>query len=144
VKKESDKEVAEGGVSPKRRGNVMRLTKCDMNLLPELNGLLHDRWFDVDNLAFDELREEFRLIFGKHKALHDQYLVISGVLGYKLTDREHIGIYDIYELSVNLERRKILITGCIPISIELDVSEDFEIVMYSEQPPASSMKGRDK
>ena len=122
----------------------MRLTKCNMNLLPELNGLLHDKWFDVDNLTFDELREEFRLIFGKHKALHDQYLTISGVLGYKITDSEQVGIYDIYELSVNLERRKILITGCIPISIELDVSEDFEITIHSGQPPASSMEERNE
>ncbi|MFB0552946.1 MAG: hypothetical protein ACETWQ_06475 [Phycisphaerae bacterium] len=104
----------------------MYFKKYNINL-PELNDLLHDKWFDVNNLTFDEAKKEFRLIFGENKEFYDQYLKISGVLGCEIIDTEQVGIYDIYELSVDLEHNKIRINGCIPISITLDVSEDFEI-----------------
>jgi hypothetical protein len=110
----------------------MRLTKYNINLLQELNWLLHDKWFDVDKLTFDKPKKEFRLNFGEQKNLHDQCLNISGVLRCKITDTEKVRIYDIYELSVDLERNKIRITGCIPIKITLDVSGDFEITILKK------------
>jgi hypothetical protein len=112
----------------------MRLTKYNMNLLQELNELLHDKWFDVNNLAFDEPEMEFKLTFGQHKGVYDQHLKISGVLSCEIIDTEKVQIYDIYELSIDLQQGKIRITGCIPITITLGVSEDFEITTGGKRP----------
>jgi len=98
-----------------------------INNLPKLNSEIHDMWFSVDQIVFNESKHEFVLFFGATQELFDQYLKVKGVSTFNIKDTEKIGTYDINYLSVDLQTSTISISGCIPITITLKVSEDFVI-----------------
>jgi hypothetical protein len=105
----------------------MLINEDNLNDLKKLNYHIHDKWFAVDELVFDKDNQEFRLLFGSRKNLYDECLKVTGVSNCHMTDKERVGIYDIYDLTVDTQRAKIYIEGCIPIRVTLDITADFEI-----------------
>ena len=105
----------------------MQIDRENIDRLPSLVSEIHDMWFSVEEIVFDQSKHEFRLYFGREKGLYDRCLKVEGVLKCEIKDTEKVVVYDIYELSVDLQKSKISITGCIPIRIVLHVSEDFEM-----------------
>ena len=105
----------------------MFIKKNNLNDLGKLNYHIHDKWFDVEKIAFDNIKREFRLFFGDTKESYDECLKITGVSKCSILDTEKVGVYDIYQISVDEQTSEICIEGCIPIKIVLNVSKDFEI-----------------
>jgi len=105
----------------------MLVDRNNIGELKKLNYVIHDKWFSVDEIIFDEDKNEFRLFFGDNKNCRDECLKVKGVSNYNIIDTEKVGIYDIYALSIDLQKSQIYIDGCIPINIVLDVMQDFEI-----------------
>jgi hypothetical protein len=105
----------------------MVVNRDNLDRIKELNYELHDKWFSVDNVLYDETGGEFRLPYGEEKDCLDRCLVISGVTSVHLVDTERVGFYDIYGVSVDLKSHTIHIEGCIPIEIVLTISDEFEI-----------------
>ena len=89
---------------------------------------LHDRWFDVDQIEFNEGRHEWRLFFGEQRrGPYDHVLAISGVEKYVCYDNARVGIYDMCDLTVDAGNWVIRLSGCIDIEIELKVTPSFTI-----------------
>lgn len=106
----------------------MRVDRENMEKLPELLSEIHDMWFDVHEITFDEVKHEFVLFFGATKDLYDHYLKVEGVRRCEIKDTEKVGQYDINYLSISLKKSTISIIGCITIRITLKVTPDFRII----------------
>jgi hypothetical protein len=106
----------------------MIYSRSDITVIKELNNLLHDKWFHINNVTYEENSKIFKLIYGDQKGIYDKYLEISDVLCCKINDTERVGAYDIYNLYVDTKNKQITINGCIPIKIILDVTENFKII----------------
>jgi hypothetical protein len=113
----------------------MVVNRNNLGRIKELSYELHDKWFSVDDIVYDEIGGEFRLPYGEEKDCLDHCLVVSGVTGVHLVDTEHVGLYDIYGVSVDLKSHEIHVEGCIPIEIVLTISDDFEMSLAAKSGP---------
>jgi hypothetical protein len=73
--------------------------------------LIHDRWFDLEQVSFDRQKCEVNVYLGdKRKGpYHDGQLKITGVLSLDVKDEAKIGIYDLCEIKVDIPLSSILI-----------------------------------
>ena len=73
----------------------------------------------------EKYTDEFSILLGHSKSIVTHRLTVRGVMGCTTKDSEHIGIYDINYLSVDIRKCMVRIIGCIPITIELRVTPEF-------------------
>ncbi|MFN8221413.1 MAG: hypothetical protein U0S12_14920 [Fimbriimonadales bacterium] len=115
--------------------------------IPAVIDLVHDLWFDVDDLQAKDGEIELR-IFDRGKGETSVGLLrIGNVRSVTLRDTERIGFYDINELLYDGTRLQI--TTGVPLYLSIDVSSldlYFESFRYSgavmSQAPASSRTTR--
>jgi len=90
--------------------------------------VIHDRYFDLSQLTYDESKQELRLYLGeKRKGLYDQReLKISGVTGVNVTYDDEIGIYQLFSLEKD-RARPIIILDAAAIGMEIKVREGWKI-----------------
>jgi len=106
----------------------MKLNRSSRELLPNLLDEIHDRYFDLDRIIYDKATSEWNLFFGEsRKGPFDHLLKITGVTEYVCHDTEKIGIYDINELIIDLDKLLITLDCNVPLDIRLSVNPNFEI-----------------
>ena len=94
--------------------------------------LIHDRWFDLNQVKYDAAQHKVTFEFGEKKnGPFDQELTIKAVTGYQIDDEAHIQIYDINEVQIDPSTRLITITSSFPLTIEIQVEDNWEIIIAS-------------
>ena len=119
--------------------------------LVEVTGVIHDHFFCVDRIMFDQaaglvtipfllpLEEQSRR--AKNLWLLEKVIVprvesamlIYEATGYRLVDTEQVGCYDFNELRYDQERGMIVILTGIPLALEVDVTDVHVVVRIGEK-----------
>ena|ERR1700693_5677814 len=88
---------------------------------PTLLDLVHDRWFDLETVAYDREQKELRVYFGEHRRgpYDEKLLRLTDVLEVVIDDSEQVQVYDISDIA--FESSSVTITGNIPIRIKATV-----------------------
>lgn len=107
--------------------------------IPEILDLIHDCWFDVDEIEFDRgmaeivipfrrrLREHARVVRGiwpfrrREIPIVRAYLRIHHVEDYHLSDTNRVGMYDFNDLEYHERSGRLRITTGIPMDLEVKV-----------------------
>ncbi|HSL82622.1 MAG TPA: hypothetical protein VLF66_07580, partial [Thermoanaerobaculia bacterium] len=107
--------------------------------LSRINELIHDHWFDLDDVTFDEATSTLEIRFSRPAleagapasgwALFRRvdvpyvasFLRIQHVRSWALEDTERIGSYDFNELRFDEGKLRIKITTGVPLSLSADV-----------------------
>ena len=111
--------------------SVCRVTS--VNQWPELLGLVHDRWFSIDDVIFRKELGTLVIPLRNRKSkeagtVHE--LVINGVRNYSVIDQAEVGEYDIN--TVKYTPPRIQVEGNIPITITAEVDRlDIEVRLGS-------------
>lgn len=93
-----------------------------------VNDRIHDRWFDVSGVKFDESRGVLRVPFDESRSptkhgpgvrLATRCLEIGNVERYTLKESEGVGRYDFNVLRYAPESRTITVTTGIPLTFEV-------------------------
>jgi hypothetical protein len=104
------------------------MTITDSKQLPELIDLVHDYWFNVEQLALDPKTSSVVLrVEPSHSALNQGSasglrVVIKNVEDLTIKDTEKVRDYDINEIIFDPATRTLLLTGGIPIEVVFRVS----------------------
>lgn len=89
-----------------------------------LTGQIHDMWFSVDDLRIDEARQELVIpLRPKPKSTAQKVLVVPNARAIRVTDSEHIGLYDINYVKVLWPERVLSIRGNIPIRVDIEADD---------------------
>jgi hypothetical protein len=109
-------------------------TFADPGDLSQVNGLIHDCWFDVTQIREEgtDLLIPFasRLVVRAAAAVFDSAVRIGAVRSWRLIDTEQIAVYDFSGMSFDEARGRLTIEGNIPLTIEVDVARFFISVEY--------------
>ena len=101
-----------------------------LSAMASLMDAIHDRWFDLSDISFSEPTREFVLYYGERKQEpHEKRLKVRGVTRLHLWDEARIGTYDINEILVDVKSGRITVTSGFPLKIELELDEDWEIIL---------------
>jgi hypothetical protein len=98
--------------------------------------LVHDRWFDLAQVKFDDHKQEVTFSLGEKRKgpFTDRILKISGVSNITIKDEAKIGIYDLCDLMPDCLSSSIKITSGFPLEIILEVKQQVSIyVLKSER-----------
>lgn len=116
----------------------------DPRQIPVILDLIHDCWFDVDDIICDRetsilsikfkremgdrrrVLKNFWLVKKLEVPLIECFLKFYHVKSYRIRDTEHVGIYDFNELKYDHHLKRIDIITGVPIDIKIYV-EMFEI-----------------
>ena len=96
--------------------------------LGDLLNLVHDRWFDVERIALDNERKTVALRLEKKKANLAKGskdgigLLIKDAEALTINDTEKVRDYDLNEIKFDATNGRLIITGGIPITIEVKVT----------------------
>ena|SRR5881296_555822 len=96
--------------------------------LRDLLNLVHDHWFDAERVALDKERKTVTIsLEAKKKDLargskDGIRLLIKNAEALTVNDTEKVRDYDLNEIKYNAPRSLVIITGGIPITIEVKVS----------------------
>ena len=71
----------------------MLINRTNVDKINDLIFEIHDMWFSVEEVVFDEDKHEFRLCFGSTKNSYNQCLKVRGVTECQINDTEKVGIY---------------------------------------------------
>ena len=110
----------------------MRIDAMSLHRLRELNSLIHDLWFDLDKVKFDEQTGMFTLHFGKRHGTFGRRFTVTKVRCCHWSDTEQIGIYWINKVIIRMHEERIVI-DCDILQINLWVGPGFEI--YADEEP---------
>lgn len=108
--------------------------------LRRINEIIHDYWFDLDDVTFDEATSMLEIRFSRPSVRTDSpasrwwllrrvevpyvesFLRIHHVRSWALQDTERIGSYDFNELRFDEGKQRIQITTGVPLSLAVDVA----------------------
>lgn len=107
--------------------------------LSRINEVIHDYWFDLDDVTFDDATSMLEIRFSRPSVKNDapasgwsllrrvkvpyveSFLRIHQVRGWALEDTERIGSYDFNELRFDEGKQQIQITTGVPLGLHADV-----------------------
>jgi hypothetical protein len=107
--------------------------------LSRINEVIHDYWFDLDDVTFDEAASMLVIRFSRPLVKTDapasgwsllrrvevpyveSFLRLHHVRGWALEDTERIGSYDFNELRFDEGKQRIQITTGVPLNLSADV-----------------------
>ena len=124
----------------------MRATASDE--LESIAGFLHDRWFDLEEVTFDNARNELHVPFldrrpgsgrirrrlaGRAEAEPQVAgeLVVSHVVSYSIDDRAGVQWFDFNWISYDEQTRRLSIRSNIPLEVLITV-EDLDVSLTIE------------
>lgn len=118
--------------------------------LSRINGIIHDNWFDLDDVTFDdttsmlEIRfshpvtkteappSGWRLLRRVEVPYVESFLRIHHVRKWALKDTERVGSYDFNELRFDERKQRIQITTGVPLNLSADVERLEVSVLVTE------------
>jgi hypothetical protein len=104
------------------------MTITSATQLGDLLNLVHDRWFNVEQVVSDKKQKTVALHLERKKAnLKDGSkdgirLLIKNVEALTVHDTEKVRDYDVNEVKFDAANGRVVITGGIPIIIEVKVT----------------------
>jgi len=116
----------------------------DPSNLPKLVDIIHDCWFEMEDVSFDEKSSILIIKFGKENLEKKEvvskilflkknrvptfecYMKIHHVNSYEIIDQEKVGKYDFNEVKYDPSFGKIVMTTGIPLGFEVTVDK-FEV-----------------
>jgi len=104
------------------------VTITTANQIGDLLNLVHDRWFNVERIAFDSERKTVALHLEKEKAdlakgsKDGIRLLINNAEALTVNDTEKVRDYDLNEIKFDAASSRLIITGGIPITIQVKVT----------------------
>lgn len=107
-------------------GQTMTITQSQQ--LPELLNLVHDHWFDAERITLDKGRKTVAIHLEEKKANLAKgskdgiRLLIKNAEALSVNDTEKVRDYDLNEIKFGAAGRRVIITGGIPITIEVKVT----------------------
>jgi hypothetical protein len=128
--KGSDPFISPGEI---RGRTMLTIGKDNIDKIDCLMDQVHDRYFDFDDIAFDESSGEWKLSLGEKRkyllggVVVTKVLRITGVRHCSCNDLAKIGQNSINEIHVDLHEGTIDIECNAPAEIKLSVTRDFEI-----------------
>lgn len=105
--------------------------------------LVHDRWFNLDQVRLDKTNGEVTFFLGEKRKgpFTDKILKIDGVSDLKIKDDARIGIYDFCDLIPEYSSASVRITSGFPMEIVLKVKQRCVIsVLKPEQDNGNEVK----
>ncbi len=96
--------------------------------LPELLNLVHDHWFNVERITLDKQQNTVSIYLERKKASLSKDsntgigLLIRNAESLTITDTERVRDYDLNDIKYDSESRSLIITGGIPIRIQIEVT----------------------
>ena len=96
--------------------------------LGDLLNLVHDRWFNVEQVVFDKEQKTVALHLERKKAelvgssKDGIGLLIKNVESLTINDTEKVRDYDVNKIKFDAASGRLIITGGIPITIEVKVT----------------------
>lgn len=98
--------------------------RCETDLFGVLD-LVHDRWFNLDQVKFDRENGEVMIFLGEKRKgpFTEKVLKIDGVSDLKINDEARIGIYDFCEIVPDPSSASLRITSGFPMEIILKVRQ---------------------
>ena len=105
----------------------IRVSKNTPELFSVLMDEIHDRYFNLRNVTFDDRTSEFRIYFGQSKKDFDRMLHIFGVRNYRLIKDQGIEIYMINKLIIDPDKHSIILETCECLSILFLIDPDFKV-----------------
>jgi hypothetical protein len=97
--------------------------------------LIHDRWFDLAQVRFDQQKQEVTFSLGEKRKgpFTDKKLKIIGVSSITIKDEAKIGIYDFCDLIPDYLSSSIKITSGFPLEIILKVTQQSSIYVFKPE-----------
>jgi hypothetical protein len=87
---------------------------------------IHDRWFDLDHIRFDEGSGVVVIPFGdSERGPFHGTLTLKGVERYEVEDHADIGVYDINRIAI--EPPTIVLTSGFPLRLTFHVGDNWAI-----------------
>jgi hypothetical protein len=128
-----------------------RLSFTEPSRIPEVVEIIHDAWFDADQIRFDRTKEELVIPFRCRSRERKKgnsvwsfqrgtarivqcYLRIHHVQAYQIVDENRVGLYDFDELRYDAKSGRVVITTGVPIRLEIIVQSFGLTVEITEQP----------
>lgn len=97
--------------------------------------LVHDHWFNAEQIIFDKERKTVALHLERKKANLTKgskdgiQLLVKNAEALTINDTEKVRDYDLNEIKFDAAGGRLIITGGIPITIEVKVTSlDMEVV----------------
>lgn len=96
--------------------------------LKDLLNLVHDCWFNAERIVLDKERKTVAIHLEKMKAnlakgsKDGMTLVIKNAEALTVNDSEKVRDYDLNEIKYDAPNGRLIITGGIPVTIEVQVS----------------------
>jgi hypothetical protein len=95
-----------------------------------LTRLIHDAYFNIDNMRFDEPAGVWSLPIGSNKlGPFERELRITGAKAVRVRDTERIGIYDIGALKFDDRRQELELVCNVPLGVRIEVNPDFVVFL---------------
>ena len=104
------------------------MTITSITQIGDLLNLVHDRWFNVERVALDKEHKVVAIHLEAKKADLAKgskagiRLLIKNVESLTMKDTEKVRDYDLNEIKFDVASSRVIITGGIPITIEIKVS----------------------
>ena len=104
------------------------MTITQSHQLPELLNKVHDHWFNVERLALDKERKVVAIHLEEKKSSLGKgskdgiTLLIRNAEALAINDTERVRDYDLSEIKYDLQSGRLIITGGVPITIEVKVT----------------------
>lgn len=100
--------------------------------MSHVSGWIHDKWFDVDAIAFDSGSSSVSIPLSDRKSEDPKLLLrCEGVAEVNVADTEKIGTYDINAIRWNPSSRTLLLKGNIPITVSMRMHDKWRVVVES-------------
>jgi hypothetical protein len=100
----------------------------DATQLRKIVGLVHDHWFDAERITLDKGQRTVAIHLEKRKAdlargsKDGIRLLIKNAEALSVNDSEKVRDYDLDEIKFDAAGNRVIITGGIPITIEVRVT----------------------
>ena len=123
--------------------------------------VIHDSWFDVDDISYDKLERRVSFSFEKKErspaskessklfflkpyidSITPAKLVFNNVEDFTVIDTEEVGSYDFDKVLWDEAKKKLTIETGVPISINMNVSNLDVRVEFAETKPTGSIRYR--
>ena len=116
----------------KVRMNANHVIRLDVNNLQNLSPILdeiHDNWFDLNQVKYNETRQEVLIYFGEQQEIYDKQLLIRSVNSMEVRDLAEIQVYPFNIIEVDVGKGVIQLIAAADLTITLSVNPTFEIVL---------------
>jgi hypothetical protein len=89
---------------------------------------VHDRWFDLEHVGFDQARGEVKVCIGdSREGPFKTELIFSGVSQLEIEDKAAIQFYDIDDVSLDQSETNIVLASGFPLRLRMRLTAEWRV-----------------